>query len=180
MVPGGYSVTINWAPPEGRPVFDFGAAFLLRQVLETCDSYSAAVDAIKSAPLASSAFYTVCGVNRGEGCVIERIQRENVVRKIGHKDVLVQANHYQSTAFDWLNDSIHMLEEDEDDDTETLLEDSEERQAVLEDRLSLVPNGANLGRVAKALECFPVRHSDTHQKMVFCPATGEMKVWRSA
>ena len=39
MLPGGYSVTINWAPPIGRPSFDFGPTFLLRDTLETCDRY---------------------------------------------------------------------------------------------------------------------------------------------
>src|SRR6516162_834992 len=43
MVPQAYSVTINWAPPATFPSFDFGPAFLVRDTLETCDNYDAAV-----------------------------------------------------------------------------------------------------------------------------------------
>jgi hypothetical protein len=38
MLPHAYSVTINWAPPAAFPCFNFGPAFLLREVLETCDT----------------------------------------------------------------------------------------------------------------------------------------------
>src|SRR6516162_8776918 len=46
MLPGAYSVSINWAPPAAMPSFEFGPAFLVRQTLETCDSYAAAVQAL--------------------------------------------------------------------------------------------------------------------------------------
>ena len=40
MLPGRYSITINWAPPTDRvDPRDYGPTFLLRDVFETCDTY---------------------------------------------------------------------------------------------------------------------------------------------
>jgi acid ceramidase len=64
MLPGAYSVTINWAPPEAFPSFDFGPAFLLRDTLETCDGYDAAVETLTRTQLSTSVFFAVCGTER--------------------------------------------------------------------------------------------------------------------
>src|SRR5262245_47442081 len=80
MLPRAYSVTINWAPPASFPSFDFGPAFLLRDTLETCDSYDAAVRTLTETRLATSVFFTVSGTAKDQACVIERTQREAVVR----------------------------------------------------------------------------------------------------
>src|SRR5262245_12826248 len=80
MLPQAYSATINWAPPASFPSFDFGPAFLLRDTLETCDSYDAAVRTLTETRLATSVFFTVSGTAKDQACVIERTQREAVVR----------------------------------------------------------------------------------------------------
>src|SRR5262249_7543465 len=54
MLPRAYSVTINWAPPGSFPSFDFGPTFLLRDALETCDSYDAAVETLARTRLSTS------------------------------------------------------------------------------------------------------------------------------
>src|SRR5262249_31060972 len=82
MVPGPYSVTINWAPPAAPPSFELGPASLLRNTLEGCDGYEAAVEALRRTPLSTSVFFTVCGTERGQACVIERSQRAAVVREM--------------------------------------------------------------------------------------------------
>jgi predicted choloylglycine hydrolase len=64
MLPRAYSVTINWAPPASFPTFDFGPAFLVRNTLETCDSYDAAVRTLSQTPLSTSAFFTLCGTEK--------------------------------------------------------------------------------------------------------------------
>ena len=75
MLPGAYSVTINWAPPIAFPSFDFGPAFLLRDTLETCDTYDAAVRTLTETRLSTSVFFTLCGTARDRACVIERAAR---------------------------------------------------------------------------------------------------------
>ncbi len=46
-------------------------ALLLRDVLETCDSFDTAVVRLTSTPLSTSAFFTVCGVEKDQACVID-------------------------------------------------------------------------------------------------------------
>jgi len=169
MVPGGYSVTINWAPPEEMPGRGFGPMFLLREVLETCDTYQEAVEMLRDTPLSTSVFYVVCGVKKGEGCVIERTRTEAVVRRLGTKKVLAQANHYQSSAFKGINEFCPQGDEEE----MGLLESSEERQACMEKHLTKDKKG-NL-----VLSEEPVLNEDTHQKMIFCPASGAVQIWAS-
>jgi len=40
------------------------------------------------------------------------------------------------------------------------------------------PSSAALETAAQTLSTVPVLNKDTCQQMVFCPATGEIKVWR--
>src|SRR6476469_1818226 len=80
MLPRAYSVTINWAPPAGFPPFDFGPAFLLRDTLETCDSYDETVRRLAETRLSTSVFFTICGTEKDQACVLERTQREAILR----------------------------------------------------------------------------------------------------
>jgi hypothetical protein len=105
MLPQAYSVTINWAPPVAFPSFDFGPAFLLRDTLETCDGYDAAVRTLSETRLSTSVFFTVCGTAQDQACVIERTQREAVVRRLTGP-VLVQANHHVAGRFAKNNEDI--------------------------------------------------------------------------
>src|SRR5262249_8291440 len=93
MLPHAYSVTINWAPPAAFPSFEFGPAFLVRDTLETCDTYEAAVRVLEHTKLSTSVFFTVCGTEPGQACVIERAPNRAVVRPLTGT-ALVQANHH--------------------------------------------------------------------------------------
>src|SRR5262249_41239471 len=105
MLANGYSVTINLAPPAGLPTFDCGPSFLLRDVLDTCDSYSAAVEILAGTPLSASVFFTVCGANPKEACVIERTRRDVAIRPLNGQS-LVQANHHFAAEFVSNNEAI--------------------------------------------------------------------------
>ena len=157
MVPGGYSVAINWAPPVGRPGFEIGPAFLLRQVLETCDNYAAAVDMLCNSPLATSVFFSVAGTKRSEACVIERTSDEYAVRRI-RRSILAHANHYVTREFQELNY--------DPEEGEMLVETSEERQELM----------ADVGE--DAFRRKPVNNEDTVQRIIFNPGRGELAVWR--
>jgi acid ceramidase len=176
MLPHAYSVTINWAPPVAFPCFDFGPAFLLRDTLERCDSYDAAVRTPTETCLSTSAFFTVCGTARGQGCVIERTQREAVVRPMAGP-VLVQANHHVAGRFIKNNEDI--LEGETDEDVFSLA-GSGQRADTLSSTLAEMPFLCTLDTVASALNKATVLNQDTCQQMVFCPGSGEAKVWRRA
>jgi hypothetical protein len=174
MLPQAYSVTINWAPPVAFPCFDFGPAFLLRDTLETCDGYDAAVRTLSETPLSTSVFYTICGTAQGQACVIERTQREAVVRPMPGP-VLVQANHHVAARFRKNNADI--LEGESDEDLFSLA-GSGKRADTLNQALAEIPVSCPLEAVANTLNTPPVLNQDTCQQMLFCPGNGEVKVWR--
>lgn len=57
MVPGGYSATIDYAPPTFMPGFDFGPLFLLRHVFETCDTYDDACYTLSHTKLSANVLF---------------------------------------------------------------------------------------------------------------------------
>jgi hypothetical protein len=176
MVPGAYSVTINWAPPASFPSFDFGPAFLLRDTLETCDNYEAVVRSLTRTPLSTSVFFTVCGTERGQACVIERTQHEAVVRPMTGP-VLVQANHHVAERFARNNDELHEVVEGEE---EFSLEGSGCRADTLAGALAGIRLPGTLASAAEVLDVPTVLNKLTCQQMAFCPRTGEVLVWRRA
>jgi len=179
MLPGRFSITMNWAPPNGRPTFDFGPSFLIREVLETCDTYEEAVRDLKTTPLSTSVFFVVCGTKKGQGCVIERTQKEAGVRRL-RDTVLAQANHFNLRRFDENNDYLRDADDEDDGEEEEMsfLEWSMNRQELLTERLEQVPSGASLSKVASCLDVQCVLNDYTCQQMAFCPTRGTMAAWR--
>jgi hypothetical protein len=156
------------------PCFEFGPAFLLRDTLETCDSYDAAVRTLTETHLSTSVFFTVCGTTRDQACIIERTQREAVLRPLVGP-VLVQANHHVGKRFVKNNKDILMGEGDDDLFS---LAGSSRRAETLNQKLGALPRASSLDMVGSALNGEPVLNADTCQQMVFCPGSGEVKVWR--
>lgn len=175
MLPGQYSLTVNFAPPSALPRFQFGPLFLVREVLETCDSFAEAVRILREMPVACNVFFAVCGAREGEACIIERMPDEASVRRY-RGTPLVQANHFQSRRF---ADDNACIMEAEDEDTMSLFEDSRERQSALEQSLARLPARMDaLEEAAVVLPRAPVLNEQTHQHMIFCPKSGTLKVWR--
>jgi acid ceramidase len=174
MLPLAYSATINWAPPVAFPTFEFGPAFLLRDVLETCDSFDTAVARLTSTPLSTSAFFTVCGVEKDQACVIERTQRDAVVRSMTGP-VLVQANHHVAARFQKNNEDL--LEVAPGDEVFSL-DGSTTRAEIMTRALSERESTTRPEEIARVLDTPSVLNSQTCQQMVFCPSTGDLHVWR--
>jgi predicted choloylglycine hydrolase len=174
MLPGAYSATINWAPPAGQPRFRFGPAFLLRDTLETRDHYDAAVESLRKTPLSASVFFTVCGTEPGQACVIERTPRSAVVRPLDGL-ALVQANHHVAARFAANNADLDDVAEDEQ---EFSRQGSAARAEALAQALAARAEPAALEEAARVLDVGPVLNKFTCQQMAFCPRTGEVRVWR--
>lgn len=170
MVPGGYSVTINWAPPSGLNLRGISPTFLLREVLETCATYDEAVKKIVSTETLTGAFIMVCGVERGQACVIERTPHAAVVR-LPH-GVLVHGNHFQVPEFRKLNKATG------DEWAQELYEGSRERCANLLSSVKDVKDSDDLDEIVTCLDVDEVLNEDSQQQMLFCPASGEVIVWR--
>src|SRR5262249_5039842 len=105
-----------------------------------------------------------------------RTQREAVVRPMPGP-VLVQANHHVAGGFVKNNDDI--LEGEGNEDVFSLA-GSGKRADTLNRALAEISVSCTLTTVANALNKATVLNQDTCQQMVFCPASGEVKVWRRA
>jgi hypothetical protein len=170
MLPGAYSVTINWAPPASMPTFEFGPAFLLRHTLENCDGYSAAVEKLRRTTLSTSVFFTVCGTEPGQACVIERTQQKAAVREMAGP-ALAQANHHVAARFVRNNDVLPEVE------VEGFHEDSGLRAESLCRALTELGRSPTLDDLTRTLNVPPVFNQYTVQQMMFVPRTGEVRVW---
>jgi hypothetical protein len=91
--------------------------------------------------------------------------------------VLVQANHHVAGRFIKNNEDI--LEGEGSQDVFSLA-GSVNRADMLSRALAELPVSCILETVAKALNRATVLNQDTCQQMVFCPASGEVRVWRRA
>jgi len=121
-------------------------------------------------------FFTVCGATPEQACVIERTQREAVVRPMPGP-VLVQANHHVAGRF--AKNNADILEAESEEDVFSLA-GSSQRAETLTSALAEIPDSSSLETVANTLNRAPVLNRDTCQQMVFCPGRGELTVWRKA
>jgi predicted choloylglycine hydrolase len=150
MVPGAYSVSINYAPPPSFPGPGASPPLLVRHVLETCDTYAAAVNVLKKTPLTTSVFFTVCGVTAG--CVIERTREDYSVRYA--RDSVAVTNHYISRHTPNATPAPY--------DSEIRY-----RAAISAIRGIKAPAG-----IARAFRRAPIQNRLTQQRIKMVPATG--------
>jgi hypothetical protein len=174
MLPQGYSVTINWAPPASFPSFDFGPSFLLRDTLETCDTYNAAVRRLTETRLSTSVFFTVCGTEPNQACVIERTQREAAVRSMTGP-VLVQSNHHLAGRFSRNNEGLREVPAGEEVFS---IDGSCCRGDTLSRSLQEILQPSSLKNAVEALDIPTVLNTFTCQQMAFCPRSGDVMVRR--
>ena len=107
MAPGRFAAAINQPPLRSRsPLtvpFDWVASrarqynsndlppsHLLRQVFDTCADYGAARKILCEVPVCMPVFFTLAGAGPGEGCVIERTERDAIV----HEAPTAISNHW--------------------------------------------------------------------------------------
>lgn len=165
IVPGAYSVTINWAPPVRTPDFYHGPAFYLRQSLAECRTFHQIVERLQRVHLSTGVFFTVCGTQPGEACIIERTAREAKVRPLDSTGVEAQSNHY--IAFQEYAHEHEPYREDE------LIRTTEERrEKMLEAARGFSGRPSGLEGLIELLD--QTQNSQTVQRMAFCPAKGEL------
>lgn len=175
MVPGEYSVTINWAPPEGVPNFQHGPAFLLRRTLEECATYEAAAKRLKKTELSTSVFYTLCGKSPGQACVIERTKDTAVIREAG-SGCEAQSNHHIAGELEKNNEVLKTSTTLRND---PLLGTTKQRRETMLQKLGAIPSAAgDLTQLFALLSDEPITNAGTVQRMIFCPARGELHIDR--
>lgn len=165
MVPGEYSVCINWLPHSGLPTFsNRSPIMLIREVLEKMDTYDHAVTFLSTCAISSSASFSVCGRRKKDMCVIERTCGSAHIR---HGD-LTEANHFTFSKFHHHNKSIR---ENGDNESMSTFEDSVLRKEELAQEIDKLPKRSKISDVIGCLDA--VTKEDTVQKIAFCPATSE-------
>lgn len=159
MVPGKFAVTINWAPPQGIPTFDWSPMVLLRETMLTAKTYEELVETLCKTTLSTSVFFTVCGVK--EACIIERTPTQYHVREKEDDKPLIISNHFAPTgAFKGLNADPEVLEF------------SECRMDALHSALRNTRK-----EPVYSLDKYPLLHEATGQQMSMCPNSDSLLVW---
>jgi hypothetical protein len=113
MAPGRFSAAINQAPMrehkksrlrnwfENRLLVEKEDAIppthLLRQVFEQAKSYKDAKKMLMETPLAMPVIFTLTGLNAGEGCIIERLERTAEVTELNASPQLCTSNEFNTS-----------------------------------------------------------------------------------
>ena len=168
MVPGAYSVTLNWAPSSGVYV-GWSPLMLLRHTLETCKTYEEAKQLLSTSRTSSSVFYMLNGVDKA--CVIERTPKTYVVRN-QQKERLVVANHYAASAMREHNAYIHAKNKE----GASVYTCSHHRYTELYRNLD---STHTVTQLRSALNQYPVKNDDTRQQMLMIPKEGMLEVWNA-
>ncbi|PPR63368.1 MAG: hypothetical protein CFH10_00554 [Alphaproteobacteria bacterium MarineAlpha4_Bin2] len=112
MAPGRFAVALNQAPLVRRltmPVYvdwlcnkvktftgrRIPPVHLLRRVVETCQTFDEAYDMLTKSPIALPAIFSLVGTERGNGCIIERLERRAFVLEAP----VAAANHWFGKEF---------------------------------------------------------------------------------
>lgn len=102
MKPGVCSVSVNfrntggsmWTNVKKAMASAWPIGFLVREVLEEATTFDQAVTWLSNSELIAPCYFTVAGVNPGEGCLITRRQSKEEHRKTLGEDApfIVQTN----------------------------------------------------------------------------------------
>jgi hypothetical protein len=127
------------------------------------------VNELANTELSTSVFFTVCGIEKNQACVIERTQDEYLIRPM-KRGVLAQANHHVGKDFSDLNEPIKVDEGDG-----TVYNCSKERYDVMREEIQ---QATTTEEAIACLDVEPVQNEESYQQMMFCPETEEVRVWR--
>jgi hypothetical protein len=86
-------------------------AHLLRKVFEEAKDYAEAKQMLTETPICLPAIFLLSGTRPGEGCIIERLERDAHVRELKDEPSLAVTNHFHSerlnaTAKGWLSRAL--------------------------------------------------------------------------
>lgn len=112
IAPGRFAVSINQAPMRmhGSRVSlswlknrllhwrqnALPPAHLLRYVFENAKNFAEAKQMLAETPISMPVFFTLSGVHKNEGCVIERLENHVIIRDIDNTDQVSITNHFQT------------------------------------------------------------------------------------
>ncbi|WP_046754964.1 C45 family peptidase [Kordia jejudonensis] len=92
--PEKFALTLNAVLSSDQPELALPISFLLRDVLETCESFTEAKKMLESTPIVSDCLLLLSGTNINEKVVIERTPKR-VATRISDEDYIVVTNDYK-------------------------------------------------------------------------------------
>lgn len=105
----GYGIAFDWLINRHRMFREDGLppAHLLRKVFEEATDYAEAKRMLTEVPICLPVIFLLSGTQPGEGCIIERLERDAHVRELSDEPSLSVTNHFHSprlnaTAKGWL------------------------------------------------------------------------------
>jgi len=168
----GYSITINTRfYPDGitelfyqviAAILEKNASlvsFLPRQVLQKDDTYAQALYDLENTELIADVYYTIAGVNSGEGTVVSRnrtVSADNWVLDSPSRWFVVQSNYDHWTPMPWYDDRV--------DPANDVLNNFGQK-------------GFTLDKMMQVISTKPVLNIQTVHSILACPATGEFSSW---
>jgi len=179
----GFSIAINYAPWKRSAAFASDPTFLIRQLLEDegVNDYKSALAIVSAWKVGSPCFISLCGVNKGEACVIELGSKNQVhVREMENNDFLIQTNHYdlETSPFIQHNEEAYRQEMTEKEwfDSE-LLKNSQKREALLRKKLQDRPNVSRQEQLINMYLEVPILNWETAQWVLMRPKSGEIEIY---
>ncbi len=183
----GFSVAINYAPWKRSARFKSDPTFLIRQLLEdeSVNNYTDALDIIRRWEVGSPCFISLCGVQKGEACVIELGSRGEVyLRHMDESGILIQTNHYdlEASSFAQHNEAPYTKKEVEEMDEKQwydseLLRNSQERERLLKQFMSAPSPLSMKEKFIQAYLKVPVLNWETAQWVLMQPEDSRMEVY---
>jgi len=179
----GFSIAINYAPWKRSAKFKSDPTFLIRKLLEddSVTDYKSAKQKVKAWEVGSPCFISLCGVNKGEACVIELGSKKNThVREMTEEGFLIQTNHYDldSSPFVRYNEAPYTQEMSEQQWYESeLLQHSQKREQTLREKLQEHSELDMQQRLMLAYKEVPILNWETAQWVLMKPKSGEIDVY---
>ncbi len=178
----GFSVAINYAPKKRSAKFKSDPTFLIRQLLEdeNINSYEKAMKQIVSWELGSPCFISLCGVQKGDACVIELDGKTVHIRTMGEKNFLIQTNHYDLEASPFVehNETPYTKEMSEKQWYESeLLKNSQKREEIFKQSLSKPQEEEMESSLISLYKEVPILNYETAQWVFMQPKSGKVDVY---
>ena len=178
----GFSVAINYAPWKRSAGFKSDPTFLIRKILEdeSINDYQTAKENIKSWKVGSPCFISLCGVKKGEACVVELGNGSLHVREIEDKKFLIQTNHYDLESSPFIQNNEEPYEEDMSESewySSELLRNSQKRREIMTELLSQDSEIDMKDRLIELYKKVPVLNYETAQWTFMKPLSGEIEVY---
>jgi len=178
----GFSVAINYAPWKRSAKLKSDPTFLIRQLLEdeNITTYKQALKNVRAWQIGSPCFISICGVEKGEACVVELGSDNVFVREIGTKNFLIQTNHYdlETSPFTQHNEEPYTKDMNELEWYESeLLQNSQQREKLFKKRLQEDSSLSMKDKLISLYKEVPIMNYETAQWVYMQPKSGIIDIY---